>query len=59
MTRRPNYRQDRAERTRTKQARKLEKLQRKNDLAARRKAHGPEAEAPDAPADEAEAKDGE
>lgn len=34
----PNYRQDRAERTRNKQIRKMEKLREKEEQAARRKA---------------------
>ena len=38
MAIRPNYRHDRAERTRSKQAKKLEKLRAKEEQAAQRKA---------------------
>jgi hypothetical protein len=56
MPRRPNYRLERSDRNRSKQARKLQKLQKKNEDAARRKM----LKAEDAPAqspDEVKAED--
>ena len=57
MPKRPNYRQERAERNRSKQARQLEKLQKKSEDAARRKALKADDGMPEPEAGEPDAKD--